>query len=52
MLLSIAVFTFYAVPEGEVGASDVPAGEAAGEAPVQYNDESASDQNENFETVR
>ncbi|KAJ6903494.1 hypothetical protein NC651_020856 [Populus alba x Populus x berolinensis] len=48
----VDVFTFYAVPEGELGASDVPAGEAAGEAPVQYNDESASDQNENFETVQ
>ncbi|KAL3582464.1 hypothetical protein D5086_016796 [Populus alba] len=50
--IKLSMFAFYAVPEGELGASDVPAGEAAGEAPVQYNDESASDQNENFETVQ
>lgn len=36
-LLSAALFTHYAVPEGVLGASGVPAGEAAGEAPVQYN---------------
>lgn len=39
MLLSIALYKFYVVPEGELGASGAPAGEAAGEAPAQYNEE-------------
>ena len=36
-LLSVALFAYNTVPEGVLEASGVPAGEAAGEAPVQYN---------------